>query len=265
MVVGIPYFIIVLGTAGSGKSSLSSMLYTYLTSHQLDAILVNLDPAVEDLPYEPDVDVRDYVDIRDLMRKTGLGPNGALIASIDLLLTNIEDIKDEIWSHRTNYIIIDTPGQMELFAFRQTGPLALRAIIGDGKAVGVYLVDAVYATQASNLLSAILLATSTYVRLKLPFVNALTKIDILEPGRLNDILRLFEDPEELATAIMSERESWLIWTHDELSYLLEKLLVFDIIPISSKTGEGFDDLYASIQRVLAGGEDYLTEEPNPIF
>ncbi|MEM1600305.1 MAG: GTPase, partial [Sulfolobaceae archaeon] len=28
-------------------------------------------------------------------------------------------------------------------------------------------------------------------------------------------------------------------------------------------GKGFNELYAEIQRVIAGGEDYLTEEPNP--
>ena len=52
-----PYFIVVLGTAGSGKTSLTSVLQTYLEDHQLDSIIVNLDPAVEELPYEPHVDV----------------------------------------------------------------------------------------------------------------------------------------------------------------------------------------------------------------
>jgi len=166
-----------LGTAGSGKTSLTSVLQTYLEDHQLDSIIVNLDPAVEELPYEPHVDVRDYVDTREVMRKTGLGPNGALIASIDMLLMNIEDLKEEVWSYKSNYVIIDTPGQMELFAFRQTGPLVLKALIGDAKSAGVFLIDSSYAQQASNLLSALLLVASTYVRLKIPLVNALTKTD----------------------------------------------------------------------------------------
>ncbi|MEM4717690.1 MAG: ATP/GTP-binding protein [Desulfurococcaceae archaeon] len=263
--VGITYFVTILGTAGSGKTSLASMLYTYLTSHQLDAILVNLDPAVEDLPYSPDVDARDYVNIHELMRKTGLGPNGALIASIDMLLASIEDIKDEIWSYKTNYVIIDTPGQMELFAFRQTGPFVLKAIMGDAKAVSVYIIDSMYALQPSNLFSALLLASSTYVRLKMPMINALTKIDLLEPAQLNKIIELFNDPASLSMEIMNEKESWLIWSQDEVYNMLEKLLLFDIIPISNLNGEGFDDLYAAIQRVVAGGEDYSTEEPSPLL
>lgn len=260
-----PYFIVVLGTAGSGKTSLSSVLHTYLTSHQLDSILVNLDPAVEELPYEPDVDVREYVDARELMKKTGLGPNGALIASIDMLLMNIEDIKEEIWSYKTNYIIIDTPGQMEIFAFRQTGPLVLRAIIGDAKSVGLFLIDSTYATQPSNLLSALLLASSTYVRLKIPLINTLTKIDLLESNSLSRVLEMIDDPDQLSAEIANEKDARLIWDQDEVSSILDKLMVFETVPVSNILGEGFDDLYAAIQRVVAGGEDYYTEEPNPVI
>lgn len=258
-----PYFIVVLGTAGSGKTSLSSMLYTYLTSHQLDAVLVNLDPAVEDLPYSPDVDVRDYVNTWDVMKKTGLGPNGALIASIDLLLTSIDDLRDEIWGYKTNYVIVDTPGQMELFAFRATGPMVLKAITSDARSVSVFLIDAVYAKQSSNLLSALLLSASTYTRLKMPQVIALTKIDLLDSDELESIIKSLEDPEILSTNIMNERDARLIWDRLEVVEIVEKLLLFETIPLSNTTGEGFDDLYAAIQRIVAGGEDYLTEEPSP--
>ncbi|MEM1641757.1 MAG: ATP/GTP-binding protein [Desulfurococcaceae archaeon] len=258
-----PYFIIVLGTAGSGKSSLTSVLYTYLTSHQLDAAMVNLDPAVEDLPYKPDVDVRDYVDARDIMRKTGLGPNGALLASVDMLLLNIEDIKEEVWSLRSNYIVIDTPGQMEIFAFRPTGPMVLRALVGDAKAVSLFLVDSTFASSPLNLLSALLLSASTYARIGYPQINVLTKIDLLEPGQLEKTLEMLENPEELAGSIMSERPARLIWDEYEIETIAEKLTVFETVPISSLSGEGFDDLYAAIQRVVAGGEDYYTEEPSP--
>ncbi len=257
-----PYFVVVLGTAGSGKTSLASVLHTYLSSHQLDATLVNLDPAVEDLPYEPDVDVRDYVDARELMSKTGLGPNGALIASIDMLLANIEEIVEEVWSYKSNYVIIDTPGQMEIFAFRQAGPLVLKALIGNAKAVALFLVDATYASSPSNLFSALLLAASTHARLGLPQINVLTKVDLLEPDIASKTIEMLEDPELLASKVAEEASARLIWETREVESILEKLLVFDYVAVSNVTGEGFDDLYAAIQRVVAGGEDYYTEEPS---
>lgn len=260
-----PYFIIVLGTAGSGKTSLTSMLHTYLVSHQLDAAIVNLDPAVEELPYDPDIDVRDYVDARDVMRRTGLGPNGALIASIDMLLANIQEIQDLVWSMKANYILIDTPGQMELFAFRDTGSIVLKSIVGDAKAVALYLIDSTYASRSSNIFSALLLAASTHARLGYPQVNVLTKVDLLSEEAMGKLTGLLDDPDTLSVEIASEKQASLVWDEEEISSILEKLLVFDIVPVSNTLGEGFDSLYAAIQRVLAGGEDYFTEEPNPVL
>lgn len=259
------YYIIVLGTAGSGKTSLTSVLQTYLVSHQLDAIAVNLDPAVESLPYKPDVDIREYVNARDIMRKTGLGPNGALIASIDMIMSNIEDLKEEISSYRANYIIIDTPGQMEIFAFRPTGPLVLSAIVGDAKAVSLFLADITYAARPSSLFSALLLSASTHFRLRYPQINVLTKIDLLPGEEVEKILEMIGDPELLASSISSERDLRLFWDISDIEYISEKLTIFETIPVSNVTGEGFDNLYSSIQRVVAGGEDYYTEEPNPML
>lgn len=260
-----PYFVVVLGTAGSGKTSLSAMLNTYLASHELDSIIVNLDPAVEETPYLPDVDVRDYVNVYEIMRKTGLGPNGALIAAVDLVLANINEIYDEVHSIKANYVIIDTPGQMELFAFRDTGPLVLKSLIGEFKAVVLFVIDATYATSPSNFLSSLLLLASTHVRLGYPQVNVITKTDIISREDLERILSYLEDPSYLAAEVMSDSRAKLIWSSEEVESLVEKLLVFDFVPVSNKTGEGFDDLYAAIQRVVAGGEDYFTEEPNPIY
>ena len=52
----VPYAIIVLGTAGSGKTTLTAALADFLLDNELDVVTVNLDPAVETLPYKPDID-----------------------------------------------------------------------------------------------------------------------------------------------------------------------------------------------------------------
>jgi hypothetical protein len=260
---GVPYYIIILGTAGSGKSTLTGSLLNYLEDHNLDTAVINLDPAVEKLPYDPDIDVRDYVDVGELMVKQGLGPNGALIASMDLLALKISDLKDEIESLRPNYFIIDTPGQMELFAFRETGPILLNAIIGDSRRVSLFLVDGLQAVNPNNLLSSLFLSASVHARLTSPQVNVITKTDLIPEEELNKILGYFEDPYALADALTSS--SYLIWSRDEVELLLEKLMMFDVVKVSNITGEGFDDLYAVAQRVLAGGEDYYTEESNPVL
>ncbi|HIP65006.1 MAG TPA: GTPase, partial [Pyrodictium sp.] len=61
------YFIVFVGPAGSGKSHLVDAFGDWLEFNELSVARVNLDPAAEWLPYEPDVDVREYVDARKVM------------------------------------------------------------------------------------------------------------------------------------------------------------------------------------------------------
>jgi GTPase SAR1 family protein len=257
-----PYYVVVLGTAGSGKTTLAAALQDYIYRNGMDASIINLDPAVETLPYKPDVDVRDYVSARELMKTHGLGPNGALIAAVDMITLRIDELRDEVSSLKSNYIILDTPGQMELFAFRETGPIIIDSLINDFKAVSLFLIDILYASNPSNYFSALLLSASTHVRIGLPQINVLTKIDMVPEDIVSEIIGYAEDPALLASRIASDKRSSLIWGETEIENMLENLLVYETIPISSTKMIGYDNLYAAIQRIVAGGEDYYTEEPS---
>jgi len=256
------YFIFVLGTAGSGKSYLTGALAEWLEDHELSVAKVNLDPAVEWLPYSPDVDVRDYVDARKVMEKYGLGPNGALITSIDMLVSYVDKIRDEIEATKSNYVIVDTLGQMELFAFRQSGPYISSLISQGYKSVSVYLIDSFFTNQPTSFVSALLLALSVHLRLGLPQIHVLSKSDLLSSDRIEKVNEWLSDPLLLIDEIEQDKVNRPlrdIAIHIEES-LKELGLLSELIPISSKTGEGLDQLYGEIQRILAGGEDYLTEE-----
>ena len=80
--------IFVTGTAGAGKSLLTSKIYDYYTQNSAFAAVLNLDPGVENVPYTCDIDVRDYVDIVSVMKKYDLGPNGALFYCTKSLYEN---------------------------------------------------------------------------------------------------------------------------------------------------------------------------------
>ena len=84
-------FVYFIGTAGSGKSTLTYSFQQWMNNRGLDAITVNLDPGAENLPYVPDVDIRDWISLKEIMDSYGLGPNGAQIAAADMLALNIDD------------------------------------------------------------------------------------------------------------------------------------------------------------------------------
>ncbi len=260
-----PYYIVILGTAGSGKTTLTGSLQGWLEDYGFDAATINLDPAAEYLPYKPDIDVRDYVNAREIMLKYRLGPNGALIVSSDLIATKLDEILDEVNALRSNYILVDTPGQLEVFAFRESGPIVLNTIIGDSKAVTLFLIDSIFSRTPSGLLSALLLSASIHVRLGKPQINVLAKSDLLSNEDIDRILNYMENPGEFAYSLVNDRAARILWDLGDLEAMLPRLTMYDVVPVSAISRDGFDNLYALIQRVVAGGEDYLTEEPSPIL
>lgn len=111
--------VMVVGPAGSGKSSLVQAYSTWLTKEiGAKVYKVNLDTAAEYIPYEPDFDVRTYIDAHRIAKELGLGPNGALVKSMDMLVERIDIVEKAIANADADFVLIDTPGQMEVFIFR---------------------------------------------------------------------------------------------------------------------------------------------------
>ncbi len=59
----------IIGTAGSGKSLFTAAFSEWLKMSKQDIAVVNMDPGALRLPYSPDVDVRNYVDVGNIMEK----------------------------------------------------------------------------------------------------------------------------------------------------------------------------------------------------
>jgi len=130
-------FLYFIGTAGSGKSTLTHIFKQWMNHRGLDAVTVNLDPGAENLPYVPDVDIRDWISLKEIMDSYELGPNGAQIACADMIALNTEDIKKSIESFKTDYILIDTPGQLELFVFREAGKFIVKFLSHSQRFFGI--------------------------------------------------------------------------------------------------------------------------------
>jgi len=261
------YYIFITGPAGCGKSYLTYALINWLEDHGLDAISLNLDPAVDWLPYTPDVDIRDYITVSEVMKKYGLGPNGALIATMDLLINYLDNIKDDIESFKSNYIVVDTPGQLEIFLFRSSGPFIISSLTEGHKNVVLFLVEASLVSQPGMFLSLMVLALSAILSHRRPQVLVISKSDLLSNEKIEEIKMWLEDPYLITQSLGNELKPLNISQYD-LSQIIEYSMSIglrDAVFVSSITGSGLDDLYAIIQRILAGGEDFYTEEPSQIL
>src|SRR5208282_2622954 len=106
-----------------------------------------------------------------------LGPNGALIFANDLIASKLATIQEEMESTNADFAIVDTPGQIELFAFRDSGPYIARGLQGESKAL-LFLMDAVVASTPASFLSLLLLSISVQLRMEMPQLNVLSKVDL---------------------------------------------------------------------------------------
>ena len=246
--------IFITGTAGSGKSSLTSKLYEYYTRNGAFAAVLNLDPGVESMPYNCDVDVRDYVDYVSIMQQYSLGPNGGLVMANDLIASKIDEIQNEVDNINPDYLIVDTPGQIELFAYRSSGRFIVDNLTSDEK-TSIFLFDGSIITTPTNFVSIALLASSIRLRLNLPSMNVLTKTDIIR-DKLKEILQWTTSLSTLENAIAKEVDGD---TYALTSNILRGLnlsgFAQGLIPISNTTGDGFINLEGALSRILNLGEE----------
>lgn len=250
-----PFTVFVIGPAGAGKSTFVANFAEWMRGEAAPLQLLNLDPAAEYLPYIPDVDVREYIVAKDLMDRYSLGPNGAIIAAIDLTLNYVDRIQRSIEVDE-GYVIVDTPGQMEIFAFRHTGENIIRELCVDGCAV-VFLMDSVLSTTPASFISQLFLAASALYRLKLPQVNVLNKIDLLAAEEINRIGMWCESVDRLLEDLEAEsRGAERLLSRGLLSAVSDFLGSFRVHLVSSKLMRGFEGIYTDLQAVYRGGEDF---------
>jgi GTPase SAR1 family protein len=246
--------IFVTGTAGSGKSLLTSKLLQWYKDTGAFPASLNLDPGAVRLPYEPDVDVRNYIEINTLMDNYGLGPNGSLVMASDMIATRLDEIQAEVDELNPDYIIVDTPGQVELFAFRASGPYFVNNLRAEDK-VTLFAFDGVLVSTPINFVSVSLLASAVKLRLKSAQINVLTKRD-LAAENLPRILGWANSAYSLDSALADEKDVEYSMLSRDLARSLSKAgFGQSIIAVSSLTMSGMVNLVGALSRTVNQGED----------
>ena len=208
---------------------------------ELNVGYVNLDPGCEYTPYKPDYDIRGLFTVSGIMKDEGLGPNGAMIRAAQLIDERSGEVVEGIEGINADLRLIDTPGQMEIFVFRPAGPRFIKKLMDLGKVIGIFIIDPEHSSTASGLVVAKMLGIAAQLRLEIPSVMVMNKVDMVKGG---DIDRLLTDIKYLRARITEGFEGSLTDLALICSRIVEQLSQASrLVKVSAKTGEGMDMLY----------------------
>ncbi len=244
--------VVFVGPGASGKTSLTAAFGDWLVRElNADVRIVNLDAAVEKLPYVPDLDVRELIDFRKLMSEEGLGPNGAMIKAVDMLAGKSRELLNRLRRLRTDYILVDTPGLSELFLLRDSGPKMIKVFKRVALPLVIYLNDVAVSKSVSETIVAYLMSLVARLRLDVPVIPVLSKSDLLK----RQLKKTFLD--EVSSLVEKTDQGGLL---SELTSELAKILRMYAIPtrmiaVSAVTREGLQSLYSVIHEVFCACGD----------
>ena len=122
--------------------------------------------------------------IESIIREKKLGPNGAILEAMDRLAEiGLPRFKN------VDYVLFDTPGQLEPFPFRKAGKIMITRF---EDRCCLFLGD--LSTLKGNLLSFYLYALTVYYALETETVAALNKSDLLSREELRKFREFLNNP-----------------------------------------------------------------------
>ncbi|RLI86191.1 MAG: GTPase [Archaeoglobales archaeon] len=228
--------IVVVGPAGSGKSTFVRNFSEYLRDY--DVKVVNLDPASDPI-YSADRDVRDFVRTEDVIKSYRLGINGALMKSIDLTLNYIDKL-----IVKGDYVIFDTPGQMELFLYSRSGLKIAEEISKYDWSVCLFIIDSEIASTPENFASIVAQNAVISLRFSMPTITIFNKCDLIDLN-LNEVFEGLRDVGGVFGEIVERLMALIDYT----------TLRFRIVKISALKEVGFDDVLSVINEVFCSCGD----------
>lgn len=257
------YAQLVIGPAGSGKSTYCSAMAQYGIDSKRTIEVVNLDPAAEHFDYQPIVDIRELIHVQDPMEDEDLqfGPNGGLVFCIEYLLENSDWLRDKIGEQEDDYILFDCPGQIELYTHLTAMKQLVKQLQDWNFSIcSVFLIDVQFMTDGAKFLSGAMAALSVMVNLEVPHVNILSKMDLLSKSARKRLDRFLEpdshsilgDFEISGNTAFSEKYRKLTET---IAHIIDDYSLVKFIPLNLQDHENMGDVLITIDNVIQFGEE----------
>lgn len=264
-----PTAVVCVGMAGSGKTTFMQRINNYLHVNKKKPYVLNLDPAVLNVPFEPNIDIRDSINYKEVMKQYNLGPNGGILTSLNLFATKIDQVIGllEKRAHPDptskavppKHFLVDTPGQIEVFVWSASGSILLESLASSFPTVIAYIIDTPRTHSCSTFMSNMLYACSILYKTKLPMILVFNKTDVQDADFAKEWMTDFEKFQEA----LQEEENKGVFGGDgfgggsgymasllnSMSLMLEEFYShLEMVAVSSMTGDGINEFFEAVDK-----------------
>jgi hypothetical protein len=187
------------------------------------------------------------------MKQYGLGPNGAIMTSLNLFATQFDQVVKLIEPKLSelDYVMIDTPGQIEVFTWSASGSIITESLAVTMPCILVYVVDTPRTTSPVTFMSNMLYACSIMYKTKLPLLVVFNKTDVVSHTFAQDWMTDFdsfqEALEQSSEQPSSKGESYIEDLTRSLSLVLDQFYEgIRTVGVSAATGDGMEEFFTAL-------------------
>ncbi|KAH8895851.1 ATPase NPA3 [Thozetella sp. PMI_491] len=268
-----PVTIVCVGMAGSGKTTFMQQINAYLHGKKRPPYVINLDPAVIHAPFESNIDIRDSVNYKEVMKQYNLGPNGGILTSLNLFATKVDQVVSLLEKRTTpdpakpdrkpiEHILVDTPGQIEVFVWSASGTILLESFASSFPTVIAYIIDTPRTSSTSTFMSNMLYACSILYKTKLPMILVFNKADVKDPSFAKEWMTDYDafqaalQRDENSNAFggaesgdgMGMGSGYMGSLVNSMSMMLEEFYShMSVVGVSSMMGTGIDEFFEAVR------------------
>lgn len=156
-----------------------------------------------------------------------------------------------------DYVLVDTPGQMEIFLTRDIST-ALASGLGKccGAIVALFVVDASFVRRPTDYAFTLLLAIATQLRMGAATVPVLNKADLMGGEDLSEFTGdLISEYGTLTKLLGGEGSAYSEMLEEVLEVIVKYGKAAAVPKVSALTGEGLKDLHRLVLEVRCGCGD----------